>query len=72
MARLIDRRLAVPGRPDQAPEQMPTLQIRSLLPIDGTSPLSTLVVHKDLRGEAEAVLAEHGMPLDAIKWAYGR
>ena len=28
--------------------------------------------HKDLRDDAEAVLAEHGMPLDAIKWAYGR
>ena len=27
--------------------------------------------HKDLRDEAEAVLAEHGMPLDAIKWVYG-
>ena len=27
--------------------------------------------HKDLRDEAEAVLAEHGRPLDAIKWVYG-
>ena len=41
----------------------------------GVDPIRNMIEvgihHKDLRDEAEAVLAEHGIRLDTIKWVYG-